>query len=439
MQERVVRNDGPRLATRGLYTLILRLALPLALARLYWRGLKAPGYRRRVGERLAWGEPAPRASVWIHAVSVGEVQAAGPMIRRLQSRFPDSGILVTTTTPTGAERLGELFGEGVAHRYTPYDLPGVVGRFLDQVRPGLTIVMETEIWPNLLAACEQRAIPVVLANARLSERSAHGYARVAELSRETLERFSRIAVQSRGDAERFMALGAAPERVRVTGSIKFDLRQPASQRDCAEALRRLWGQRPVWVAASTHEGEESMLLQAHRRLLARIPRALLILVPRHPERFDRVAALVARHGLALARRSRQEVCGEETAVFLGDTMGELPALLAAGDVAFIGGSLVPIGGHNLLEAAASGVPVLVGPHTFNFAAITEMMLEAGGAERVPDAEALAERLRTWLADAALRAEVGARGLAVVERNRGALDRLLEVIEEAVGLQPPAAS
>jgi len=434
MNERTDGKRGLRIATRGLYTLILRLALPLAVLRLYWRSIKAPGYRRRVGERLVLGAHAPKAGIWIHAVSVGEVQAAGLLIRQLLERVRDEGILVTTTTPTGAARLGELFGNGVAHRYMPYDLPGIVGRFLDQVRPRLLIVMETEIWPNLLEACERRGIPVVLANARLSARSARGYARVPEFTRETLQRFTRIAAQSQADADRLIELGAVGERVRVTGSIKFDLRQPASQRDCAEAMRRLWGQRPVWVAASTHEGEEALLLQAHRRLLERLPQALLVLVPRHPERFERVAALVERQGLALVRRSHQDVCGDGISVFLGDTMGELPAFLAAGDVAFIGGSLVAVGGHNLLEAAAWGVPILVGPHTFNFAAITEMMLEAGGAARVADAEALAERLGVWLTDAALRAEVGAQGQAVVERNRGALERLLGVIDEALASQ-----
>ncbi|NEV60628.1 lipid IV(A) 3-deoxy-D-manno-octulosonic acid transferase [Thiorhodococcus minor] len=415
--------------TLGVYSILLRLLLPMALLRLYARSLKAPAYRRRIGERLASGDAAPRADLWIHAVSVGEVQAAELLIRRLRGRDPALRVLVTTTTPTGAARVQDLLGDAVAHRYTPYDLPGVMRRFLHQVRPRLVVVVETEIWPSMLAACERQGIPVVLANARLSARSARGYARVGGLTRETLQRFARIAAQSDADAQRLIALGADAGRVQVTGSIKFDLRQPASQRELAETLRRSWGiQRPVWVAASTHEGEDAQLLEAHRRLLARLPKALLVLVPRHPERFDRVAALVERQGLAMARRSREEPCREDRAVLLGDTMGELAAFLAAGDAAFIGGSLVPTGGHNLLEAATAGVPVAVGPHTFNFAEITEMMVREGAAVRVADAAGLAALMQAWLSDAALRAQVGEQGRAVVERNRGALDRLVAVID-----------
>ncbi|NEX19393.1 3-deoxy-D-manno-octulosonic acid transferase [Thiorhodococcus mannitoliphagus] len=426
--------------TLGLYSLLLRLILPIALLRLYVRSFRAPEYRRRIGERLALGHPAPRADLWIHAVSVGEVQAAELLIRRLRGRDPALRILVTTTTPTGAARLQDLCGDRVEHRYTPYDLPGVMRRFLVQVRPSLVVVVETEIWPNMLAACEPRGIPVMLANARLSARSARGYARLARLTGETLRRFSRIAAQTEADAQRFVGLGAEPKRVQVTGSIKFDLHQPASRRELAETLRRAWGiQRPVWVAASTHEGEEGPLLEAHRRVLERLPNALLVLVPRHPERFGRVAVLVERYGFAMVRRSHHEPCREDTAVLLGDTMGELAAFLAAGDAAFIGGSLVPTGGHNLLEAAAAGVPMVVGPHTFNFAQITAMMVEEGAAARVADAAELAEVMSSWLSDAALRAQVGEQGRVVVERNRGALDRLMAVLDAGVEAGEPGPS
>ncbi|WP_295408728.1 lipid IV(A) 3-deoxy-D-manno-octulosonic acid transferase [uncultured Thiocystis sp.] len=430
--------------TLGVYTLLLRLALPLALARLYWRGLRVPAYRRRVGERLAWGAPAPQAWIWIHAVSVGEVQAAEPLIRSLLKRAPSRRILVTTTTPSGAARLRALFGDAVSHRYTPFDLPGILERFLAQTRPRLTIVMETEIWPNTLSVCERRGIPVVLANARLSERSARGYARIAGLTRATLARFAAIAAQADADAQRFIALGAEPRRVSVTGSLKFDLCQPDDLSARAREMRRLWGEgRPVWVAASTHEGEEGPLLEAHRRVLARIPPALLVLVPRHPERFERVAALVERHGMSMVRRSRHAACRDETAVFLGDTMGELPVFLAAGDAAFIGGSLVPTGGHNPLEAAAAGVPVATGPHTFNFAAIMDMLVREGAAARIENAHALADLLIDWLTDAALRAGIGARGRQAVARNRGALERLMNLIEGLIGesqdsVDPPQA-
>ena len=415
--------------TRRLYTFLLRLLLPLALLRLYWRSLKSPDYRRRVRERLALGPAGPATQVWIHAVSVGEVQAAEPLIRRLIEHDPPLSVLVTTTTPTGAERLRERLGESVAHRYTPYDLPGILDRFLSRTTPALLIVMETEIWPNTLAACARRGIPVILANARLSERSARGYRRLARLTRETLQGFDLIAAQAEPDARRFIALGADPERVQVTGSIKFDLRQPASLLDQAEAMRRMWGvQRPVWVAASTHEGEDGPILAAHQRIRTVLPEALLVLVPRHPERFDRVAELVTRQGLTLARRSRPEPCTPSTAVFLGDTMGELPVFLAAADAAFMGGSLVPTGGHNLLEAAASGVPVAIGPHHFNFAAMTELLCTEEGAMEVADTEALARLMISWLSDATERARIGENGRRIVEANRGALDRLMTLIE-----------
>ena len=414
---------------RRLYTFLLRLLLPLALLRLYWRSLKSPDYRRRVRERLALGPAGPATQVWIHAVSVGEVQAAEPLIRRLIEHDPPLSVLVTTTTPTGAERLRERLGESVAHRYTPYDLPGILDRFLSRTTPALLIVMETEIWPNTLAACARRGIPVILANARLSERSARGYRRLARLTRETLQGFDLIAAQAEPDARRFIALGADPERVQVTGSIKFDLRQPASLLDQAEAMRRTWGvQRPVWVAASTHEGEDGPILAAHQRIRTVLPEALLVLVPRHPERFDRVAELVTRQGLTLARRSLPEPCTPSTAVFLGDTMGELPVFLAAADAAFMGGSLVPTGGHNLLEAAASGVPVAIGPHHFNFAAMTELLCTEEGAMEVADTEALARLMISWLSDATERARIGENGRRIVEANRGALDRLMTLIE-----------
>lgn len=415
-----------------LYSLLLALALPFALLRLLWRSRRSPAYRERWGERLGlYGGREPAAGVWIHAVSVGEVQAAQPLVRHFLERDPGEGVLVTTTTPTGAQRLRELFGDRVGHLYTPFDLPPVAGRFLDAVRPRLAVFMETEVWPNLLAACRRRDIPVVLANARLSARSAKGYARLGGFTRETFGRFTVIAAQSEADARRFRALGASAERVRVTGSIKFDVSLPASLPDQAEAMRRLWGgeDRPVWVAASTHEGEEEQVLDAHRRVRERLPRALLVLVPRHPERFERVAELIARRGTVPVRRSTGAACAADTEVFLGDSMGELPVLLAAGDAAFIGGSLVPVGGHNLLEAAAVGVPAAVGPHVFNFAWITGLMVSEGAAAQVEDAEALGGLMAEWLGDAVLRARIGDRGRRVVEHNRGALGRLLVLLDE----------
>jgi 3-deoxy-D-manno-octulosonic-acid transferase len=420
-----------------LYSLLLYLLLPIALLRLLWRGRRAPAYRRRWGERLGfYGNRPMAAGLWIHAVSVGETQAAAPLIKHFLDQHPDLGVMVTTTTPTGSERLRALFEDRVRHVYVPYDLPLILSRFLDRVRPRLVLVMETEIWPNLLRVCEGRGIPVILGNARLSAASARGYARLGAFARETFARLSLVAAQAEADAQRFIELGVPAERVRVTGSIKFDLRQPASLEDKAEAMRRLWGSdRPVWVAGSTHEGEEEPLLAAHRRIREALPQALLVLVPRHPERFDRVAALAARQGMPAVRRSSGVVCGPKEAVFLGDTMGELPVLIAAADAAFIGGSLVPVGGHNLLEAAAVGVPVAIGPHAFNFAAITRLLVEEGAAVQVADAEALIPVMIDWLSDAATRARIGEQGRQVVARNRGALERLLALVE--AWLPPPA--
>ena len=413
---------------RYLYSLLLWLLLPFVLLRIFLRSWRAPAYRERWYERIGIFDPPPRpADVWIHAVSVGEVQAAQPLLRHLLRR--GRSVLVTTTTPTGARRLQDLFGDAVQHRYTPLDLGWIMRRFLDAVAPRLVLVMETEIWPNMLAACARRGIDVMLINGRLSARSARGYARVRRFSAETMGRFALIAAQSAEDADRFVALGVDPARIAVTGSIKFDVQLPASLMDRAEVMRRGWGSdRPVWVAASTREGEEEQLLAAHVRVRARFPTALLVLVPRHPERFERVAALVQRHALTLARHGLNQPCAAATAVYLGDTMGELPVFLAAADVAFVGGSLVPTGGHNLLEPAAVGVPVLIGPHSFNFAEITRLLIACEAARQVADADELADWLIRWLGDAAERARIGENARQAIEQNRGALDRLIALVD-----------
>jgi 3-deoxy-D-manno-octulosonic-acid transferase len=413
-----------------IYSLLLYLALPFALFRLLWRSRFAPAYRKRLGERLGlYGDRPMRSGLWIHAVSVGETQAAVPLIKHFLERHPSDGVIVTTTTPTGSERLRELFENEVHHVYMPFDLIPIVNRFLARARPRMAVVMETEIWPNMLRACERRGVPVVLANARLSARSAQRYARLGGFARETFQRLSLVGAQSEADAERFRALGVAPARLHVTGSIKFDLRLPASLQERAEAMRRAWGcDRPVWVAASTHEGEEEQVLEAHRHVLKELPRTLLVLVPRHPERFDRVAALASRQGFASVRRSAGGRCRAEDSLFLGDTMGELPVFIAAADAAFVGGSLVPAGGHNLLEAAAAGVPAVIGPHVFNFSQITELLISEGAAVQVADSGELAAQMTQWLGDAAIRARFGENGRRVVEGNRGALNRVIDLLE-----------
>ena len=359
-------------------------------------------------------------SIWVHAVSVGEVLAAVPLVKWLRERGEE--VLMTTTTPTGAERVRAVFGADVPHLYCPYDLPDAVRRFLSRARPRLAIIVETELWPNLFHACAERGVPVIVANARLSARSAAGYAKVAGLMRATLRDVDLIAAQGEADAARLRALGA--RKIEVTGNIKFDMHLPASLREQAAVLRRAWGEsRLVWLAASTHAGEDEQVLDAHAAVRRALPDSLLVLAPRHPERFDEVATLCRQRGDAFVRRSERQPATAETAVFLLDSMGELPLFYAAADVAFVGGSLVNTGGHNVLEPAALGKAVIVGPHTFNFLEITAQLIECGAATRVADGRALAEAAMRYLGDANLRDEAGRRGLALVERSRGALTRL----------------
>ena len=415
---------------RILYTFLLYLLTPLVLLRLAWRGLRARGYWRRWPERFGYMEPALGEQViWIHAVSVGEVQAAEPVVRALLESQPDYSLLVTTVTPTGSARVTALFGQGVAHVYAPYDLPGAVARFFVRVRPRLAIVMETELWPNLFHACQQRSIPLLLINARLSARSVTGYLRVRGLAADTLAAVTEIAAQGKTDAGRFERLGAKPDVITVTGNLKFEQRIPPSLLERAEVLRRDWGVgRPVWIASSTHEGEDELILGVFHQLRKQFSDCLLVLVPRHPERFESVAALCRQHGYHTVLRSEGVACTGETNVYVGNTMGELPLLYGAADVAFVGGSLVPHGGHNLLEPAALGIPVVTGPHVFNFVEICDLLINAGAAVRVSDSGELLQTVSRWLGDANERHRVGQLGRRVVEKNRGALQAVMAIIE-----------
>ncbi|WP_330207453.1 lipid IV(A) 3-deoxy-D-manno-octulosonic acid transferase [Pseudomonas sp. AM14(2022)] len=415
---------------RTLYTALFYLGLPLVAIRLWLRSRKAPAYAKRIGERFSYGMPPLQpGGIWVHAVSVGESIAAAPMIRALLQRYPQLPITVTCMTPTGSERIQALFaGEPrIQHCYLPYDLPCAAARFLDHAKPKLAVIMETELWPNHIHQCAKRGIPVVLANGRLSERSARGYGRFSKLTAPMLAEMSFFAVQTEAEAQRFRDLGARPQTVEVTGSIKFDLTIDPQLLQRAHELRGQWQalERPVWIAASTHEGEDEVVLDAHRRLLANYPNALLILVPRHPERFNSVFELCQREGFATVRRSTGANVEADTSVLLGDTMGELLFLYALADSAFVGGSLVPNGGHNLLEPAALAKPVLSGPHLFNFLDIAAQLREAGALAEVDDAEGLAvevQRLFELPRDAQRMAEAG---LAVMRRNQGALQRLLD--------------
>lgn len=415
---------------RTLYTALFYLGLPLVAIRLWLRARKAPAYAKRIGERFTLGMPTLQpGGIWVHAVSVGESIAAAPMIRALLERYPALPITVTCMTPTGSERIQALFANEarIQHCYLPYDLPCAAARFLDRVQPKLAVIMETELWPNHIHQCAKRGIPVALANGRLSQRSAKGYGRFGKLTAPMLAEMSLLAVQTEAEAQRFRDLGARPESVEVTGSIKFDLTIDPQLLQRATELRSQWQaqDRPVWIAASTHEGEDEVVLDAHRRLLANHPDALLILVPRHPERFNSVFDLCQREGFATVRRSTGANVDAQTSVLLGDTMGELLFLYALADSAFVGGSLVPNGGHNLLEPAALAKPVLSGPHLFNFLDIAAQLREAGALAEVDDAEGLAvevQRLFELPCDAQRMAEAG---LAVMRRNQGALQRLLD--------------
>ena len=413
-----------------LYTALLYLIQPLIWIRLWVRGRKAPAYRKRWGERYGfYRHPLKPGGIMLHSVSVGETLAAIPLVRALRHRYPDLPITVTTMTPTGSERVQSAFGKDVQHVYLPYDLPDALNRFLNKVDPKLVLIMETELWPNLIAALHKRKIPLVIANARLSARSAAGYAKLGKFVRRLLRRITLIAAQNEEDGARFVALGAKNNQVTVTGSLKFDISVTPQLAAKAVTLRRQWApHRPVWIATSTHEGEESVVIAAHQALLQQFPNLLLILVPRHPERFPDAINLVRQAGLSYITRSSGEVPSTSTQVVVGDTMGELMLLYGIADLAFVGGSLVERGGHNPLEAAAHAIPVLMGPHTFNFKDICARLEQASGLITVTDATTLAKEVSSLLTDADYRSFYGRHAVEVLYQNQGALQRLLQLLE-----------
>ena len=418
---------------RFAYVLLSYLLSPLYA--MYWifRGLVNQAYWDRLGQRLGFGYPVlSQGSIWIHAVSVGEVQATVPLVRVLQERFPYRQLLITTVTPTGAARASSLYDDRVTHCYIPFEIPFAVRNFFNSIKPDLALIMETEIWPNLYDACGSREIPLILVSARISPQSVSRYRRFLPLFRETLSHGIVIAAQSETDAERFRSLGAAPERTWVTGNIKFDFETPADLESRGVALRKeYFTGRPVWVAASTHDKEEDQVLSAHRQLLAEIPEALLILVPRHPERFSTVKALLKKKEIKFVSRTDETPCPADTGVFLGDTMGELPMFYAASDIAFVGGTLVPIGGHNLLEPAALGLPIVTGPHLFNTQDIANMFNELGAFVQVQNAAELAAALEKLFRDSDEAEKMAGKGRRILAENKGALQRLLDLMEPLI--------
>jgi len=425
---------------RTLYSSLWWLALPAVLGRLWWRGRKEPGYRAHWGERLAMDGPAPtgRPTIMVHAVSVGETRAAEPVVDALLAAYPDCHILLTHMTPTGRATGKTLFahhGERVVQSYLPYDTGSMTRRFLRRHRPRACILMETEVWPNLIHACTQLGIPTVLANARLSEKSLRRGRKAGAVMLEAARGFTLVAAQTERDAERIRSLGAP--NVAVTGSVKFDVTPPPAALEKGDWLRsriRSGGpERPVFLCASTREGEEALILDAWQRVSGKPAGALLMIVPRHPQRFDEVAALVEARGLRLARRSQLDLDrGVDGAdVLLGDSMGEMFAYYAACDCAYIGGSLLPLGGQNLIEACALGKPVLVGEHTFNFLDATNEAVGDGAALRVPDADALVAAAVRLLGDGAARMAMGEKALTFARRHRGATLRTVELVQRHI--------
>lgn len=416
----------------GFYKLILWLVYPAVWVRLYWRARREPAYGRRVAERFGRVPPqVPRGCLWFHTVSAGETIAAAPLIAELTERFAPAPVLVTTMTPTGSEQVLAKLGDTVAHCYAPYDFPHAVKRFYARVQPRILVLMETELWPNLVAEARRRGIPVVLINARLSARSARGYARVAGLSRAMLRQLGAIACQSEAHAQRFVALGAAPETTQALGSIKYDVQMPPGFAEQVATLRTALGLQgqSVWIAASTHPGEDAVVLEAFTQVRAQHPQVRLVLVPRHPVRAPEVCARVTACGYTVLRQSAAQAADHSTDhatlvdVVVGDVMGSLLQLYGLADIAFVGGSLVPVGGHNPLEPALCGVPIIVGPHQFNFTEIMQDLQGRGAMQIVATADALAQAVNGWLADPGQRQRAAAAAAAAVLDNRGATERV----------------
>ncbi len=419
----------PRLA----YSAVLYALSPLIGWRI-WRE-QVPTYSRlqRLGLRLEPLPPAPR--IWLHCASVGEVRAARPLIEKLLKCYPTYSLLLTTMTATGAQQSLKLISEQspddqarLAHRFLPLDFPGAAKRFVRSVQPKLMILFETELWPNVIHACRQQRVPVAVVNGRLSPRAFERYQRLRPLMASTLNEISWLAAKSPADAERFHALGCSMDTIRVVGSLKFEIASQNKAFEESEYLLQKWGERPVWVAGSTRDGEEALILQAHRQLLKRYPNVLLVLVPRHPQRFEEVAKLCQTEGWALSRRSQQQPVTAQTQVYLGDTLGELATLYAAGRVAFVGGSLVPLGGHNMLEPAALGRPVLSGPSIENFDDVAEPLVTAGALTLVDSPDALADAVADYLANPERAQQAGRAGRAVIETQKGALARTIRGLE-----------
>ena len=420
-------------ALRAFYSGLFYLLIPFILLRLLWRGIKAPAYRCRWRERFAlYHKKFPQGVIWFHAVSVGEAEALFPLVRQIQKQHPDAKLLITTTTPTGSARVTAMMAKTVAHVYLPYDLPDAIYRFMNCFKPKLAIIMETEIWPNLFASCGKNDIPLYIINARLSEKSSRGYQRIPALVRPALAQVSLIATQTQEDANRFIAIGANPAKVKTLGNIKFDVEIPPTTIEQGLQVKAdLLGDRFVWLIASTHKDEEVLFLDIYKEIKQKIPELLLVLVPRHPERFADVKKLCLQSQLSVVLRTTKAKVYPETDVYLADTMGELKMLYAASDIAFIGGSMVPSGGHNILEAAAVGVPVMFGPYMSNFKEIARGVLSHNAAIQCQDKDAIVKSILTLYDQPTYRATLAEQGKAFVLQNQGAIAGICEILDPAI--------
>lgn len=418
---------------RAVYTSLFYLLIPFILARLIWRSLKAPAYRLRWAERFAfYPRKFSQNVVWFHAVSVGEAEALFPLVRRIQQRHPEAKLLITTTTPTGSSRVLAVMKNSVEHVYLPYDTPDAIHRFMDCFKPKLAVIMETEIWPNLFTYCGSHNVPLYIVNARLSEKSASGYRKIPSLVAPALASVKTIAAQTHDDAKRFIGIGAPGEKVKVFGNIKFDVDVPSELIEQGLQLKaNAFGGRFVWLIASTHKNEETILLEIYNEIKLKIPELLLVIAPRHPERFADVKSICEQYRLSVVVRTSGEACYSYTDVYLADTMGELKMLYAAADVAFVGGSMVPVGGHNILEAAAVGTPVLFGPYMSNFKAIAEGVLRQNAAIQCDEQADVVKAMIALYTDSAYRQSLAEKGKAFIRENQGSLDKIVDMLGQDI--------
>jgi len=415
---------------RFFYTLLLYIIQPLVFIKLMVRSLRSPQYKNRIAERYGFFDFNQQGGIWLHSVSVGETIAAVPLIRELQNKYPHKAITITTMTPTGSAQVTKIFGDTVQHCYLPYDLPCAMRRTIKRLKPELVIIMETELWPNMIHQLKKKQIPTLLANARLSARSAKGYGKVSKLVAPMLGEMTAIAAQYQADGQRFIELGLPTDKLHVTGSVKFDIEiTKAVTKQVTTLKNQLGSPRPTWIAASTHQGEDEIILEAHKEVLKQHPDALLILVPRHPERFSKVSSLITSQKLTSQNKSELQSLATETQVLLGDTMGEMMSMFGVSNAAFIGGSLVKRGGHNPLEPAAFGLPLTMGPHVFNFASVCDMLSDNQALATVENSQQLAEQILAWFNSPSLAQEDGEKALSVLKLNQGALKRHLDIIDE----------